>query len=393
MANLEKYEEFLNESDFVNGMKFLTADEMKDLPAYKKMNSRFDVPVFNKSSKTITFSSISRKFTYPFTVSKSGKITYGTLDITPDFSMWGIDFYKSWDSIIDFLEIYMVSMGSASNISQIRSFIKGKKALDPMIAKSLNKKTCDNGDTYFDVLKEKSIKYNGEDKINSMLSAEEKKGEGLIDTLKPIVDSDFFKSLEKNVSIKYTLSPDEKALNITLNSFVSTNTPYYDSFYVYIQINPVKGNKESKGVYLIGAQDEKTMINKFIEHLIKKTSKERDRWEDAASKASSVTSRDGDYQVIALNRKILLDVLTLLLQNAEIEIKELINDSFSEVLRRLLKNGDRAVYAMYLGILKNHDSFRTQLFNNAFTEKELKRLYIGSLYLSNGVSIFKAPLR
>jgi hypothetical protein len=392
MANLEKYEEFLNESDFVNGMKFLTADEMEDLPAYKKMNSRFDVPVFNKSSKTITFSSISRKFTYPFTVSKSEKITYGTLDITPDFSMWGIDFYKSWDSIIDFLEIYMVSMGSGSNISQIRSFIKGKKALDPMIAESLKKQTCDNGDTYFDVLKEKSIKYNGEDKINSMLSAEEKKGEGLLKTLKPIVDSEFFKRLEKNVRIKYTLTPDENELQMTLQSFVSSNTSYYDSFYAYFRINPVKGNKESKGYYLIGVQDEKTMINKFIEHLVKKTSKELDKWNDIVSKSSASstpTPQDGDHQIIAMNRRVLLEVLTLLLQNDDNEISDLINDSFNKLLKELLKNGSRSIYMMYLAVLRKPDHKSAHLFNDVFTEKELKRLYIGALYLSNGVKIFK----
>ena len=392
MSNIEKYEYFLNESKFNNNidLDFLPPSEIEKLPSYKKMNDRFNVPLFQKSSKTITFSDIGRKFYYPFTVSKSSKITYGSLDITPH-GKWDFDFTNSWDSIIDFLEIYMVSMGSSLSINQVRGFISGSKTLDPFVSKELKKRTCNNGDTYFDVLKEKAIKYNGEDKINSMLSSEEKKGEGLVKTLKPIVDSEFFKRLEKNVGIKYTLTPDENELQMTLQSFVSSGSSHYDSFYAYFRINPVKGNKEIKGYYLIGVKDEKTMINKFIEHLVKKTSKELDQWNDIVSKSASSTPtpRDGDYQIIAMNRRVLLEVLTLLLQNDDNEIRDLINDSFNKLLKELLKNGSRSIYMMYLAVLRKPDHKSAHLFNDVFTEKELKRLYIGALYLSNGVKIFK----
>lgn len=380
MSNIEKYEYFLGESKFdYMDLDFLPSSEIEKLPSYKKMNDRFSVPVFQKTSKTITFSNhAGKKFSYPFTVSKSGKFSYGSTNITP-YGKWDIDFTDSWDSIIDFLEIYIVSMSSGLSISQIKGFVQGK-SLNPLLWEKLGKKYANNGESYLDILKEKAIKYNGEDSINKILSDLEKKGEGLIQTLDPIIESDFFKRLQKLLDARYEMRDGGKSLIVHIDSPIPLgNLSYLKTSHYYFVINPVKGIKNDQGVYYIGVTDEKTMVNKFKEALIKKASNDLEKYNYGSS-------------MVTLGLNVILEVLTLLIQGEnDNSIYASMDDLATETLREIYNKDPYLIYNTYKEEIANDnpDSISLKFFENTFTEKELKRIYIAAIYLVQGIKIFK----
>jgi len=384
MSNLKNYDNFLLESKFdFSDLEFLTADEVEKLPAYKQMDSRFAVTVFQRSPKTITFESPGR-LAYGLTVSKSRKISYGTLNISPDGKFAHIDFFQSWDSIIDFLQIYVISMGSGLSISQVRSFIIGHKPPDNLIIVDLKEKKASNGESYFDILKEISIKYNGEEKINKMLSDLYKKGEGLIETFEPLINSDIFKAIQNNLITEYDLSKDGKSLMVKIKSLLRFGNPWDRETYQYFRINPVKGIKmnKNKGEYLIGVQDENIMVQSFLNRMIKKIEEELDSNQNKGE---------------ALNMVFRQSTLEILKQIQSGNLSPDKSVSYSDGIRKLYNSNDiNQLYSMYHRSIFMDNSYGTEIkdlinniFNDAFNEDQLKRIEIGAIFLANNVNIFK----
>lgn len=196
-------------------------DEIMELPEAKMLMDMNKIknpgypPIFLKPLSLLPKSGsvqINAGFGYPFKITQSGKLYYGSYPIAPSANFE----IKNWQNLLDFVIVYLISLELSTNAIEKFVFEGGK--IQPKLLDRLERIK------FSEIASQIAKKYNSPDKIDRIVDEAKKESQKFITDLEPILETETYKTLDKI----YAFTPKFKEVGdrSTMLIDIGNRTPY-----------------------------------------------------------------------------------------------------------------------------------------------------------------------
>ena len=221
MKHIIEHQIFEAATNFPNGVKIPEVSEITSLPSWKRIVSNFTVPAHSarkpidikKGTKNeIIIEGIN---SYDYRISPKGIIRYGGYTV----ARFNKDpyFFESIERIMDFIEIYSISIFSSVNKNIIIPFVMGEKMLPNISATTLKESKLPGGKSSLEALAIQAKKHGDADTVDKFLQGITDTEKSLVKDFEGLKSSNIFRILTNafNITTKYYhVHPSQRAHNI-----------------------------------------------------------------------------------------------------------------------------------------------------------------------------------
>lgn len=219
MKHIIEHQIFEAVTNFPNGVKIPEVSEITSLPSWKRIVSNFTVPAPRKpidikkgSKNEIVIEGIN---SYDYRISPKGIIRYGGYTV----ARFNKDpyFFESIERIMDFIEIYSISIFSSVNKNIIIPFVTGEKMLPNISATTLNERKLPGGKSSLEALEIQAKKHGDAATVDKFLQGITDTKKSLVKDFEGLKSSNIFRILTNafNITTKYyNVHPSQRAHNI-----------------------------------------------------------------------------------------------------------------------------------------------------------------------------------
>ena len=220
MKHIIEHQIFEAATNFPNGVKIPEVSEITSLPSWKRIVSNFTVPAplkpidIKKGSKNeIIIEGINNR--YDYIISPKGIIRYGGFTV----ARFNKDpyFFESIERIMDFIEIYSISIFSSVNKNIIIPFVMGEKMPSSISTTSLKESKLPGGKSSLEALEIQAKKHGDADTVDKFLQGITDTEKSLVKDFEGLKSSNIFRILTNafNITTKYYhVHPSQRAHNI-----------------------------------------------------------------------------------------------------------------------------------------------------------------------------------